>query len=181
MIDNSSGVRFNVKAYDRVVRRIKENGERFDMDVPLEIVAKGSEGVRGRFIRAAVDHHRNPPCKTVGCFGGWACVLNSLDTSIKGIRRNAARVANMGWDSIQAEAIEILGITHAEAETLFHANSWPAPFTQQYAQAKTIKGQQRAGLARFAAFRKEKLAQEKLRAKENKAFQKSEEAYASTC
>lgn len=170
-------VKFNVKAYDSVVRRIKENGERFDMDTPLEVIDKGSSGVYNRQL----EEYRNPPCKTVGCFGGWACVLNPLDTSIKGIRKNAARVANMGWDSVQKEAIRILGITENEAETLFHTHNWPSPFKEKYNEAKTIKGQQRAGLARFAAFRKEKLAREKVKAQVEKDYARRARHLASSC
>lgn len=136
-------VKFNVKAFDRVVRRIKENGERFDMDIPLETIEKGSPGVYNSHLQEYLD----PPCKAVGCFGGWTCVLNPLDKSIKGIRKNAARVANMDWTEVQGEAIQILGINEDEAETLFHANSWPEPF-------------------------KEKLAQEKAKAEENKSLRK---------
>lgn len=172
MIENNGEVKFNVKAFDRVVRRIKGNGERFDMDIPLETIDKGSSGVYSRQL----DEFRNPPCKTVGCFGGWTCVLNPLDTSIKGIRKNADRVASMGWTLVQEEAIRILGITRDEAETLFHTNTWPSPFKEKYNEAKTIKGEQRVGLARFAAFRKMKLAQARERVAEAKRQAKEQES-----
>lgn len=170
-----TGLKFNVKAYDRTVRRIKGEAKRFEMDTPLQVIAKGDSGVLDNRIRdrTGKDVYLNPPCKTVGCHAGWTCVLNPEDTTIKGVRKNAALISRMNWDEIKPRATQILGITEDEANVLFHLWKWPEPYQSQYRNATTIKGHQRAALAYFAFFRKNKLAAERAEAKARKIEEKA--------
>jgi hypothetical protein len=112
-----------VKLLKRVKKYILEEPRRLEMNI----------------TGCAVDpreDNSNPPCGTVGCIAGWACVLG------KGLEKAspAIRAQRMTWISGQ----ELLHLSNEEAARLFtepeasfyfDMMGWPQRFTKRYLDA----------------------------------------------
>ena len=155
---------FNVKLFDRVVRRIAKNPRTFVMDEPIADVSRQKKQKKAIVGDAGVRFV--PSCGTVGCFAGWTDVLNRGRITKSNIQKTLVSSWYpsdfTGGESISDRAADALGITLGEAEELFYAHHWPEPFRTQYVTAKRKDQQVKVALAYFADFRARKLEQQAL-------------------
>lgn len=135
------------KLLNRVIRHIRTNPKRFNMY--LWIARSGGK----------------TPCGTVGCIAGWCTVL-SLDKVKKEELFKEAKSSSeeeletmvmrlCGYSSedwFQDVAQSLLGITHKEAEVLFHVEGWPKQFDLN--SEKTQKGKVEVAVKRIRHFMK---------------------------
>lgn len=122
----------------KVAEHIKEEPRRLDMEKWTDVVDP--------------VYADSPPCGTVGCIAGWACMLNG-DKPTPG-----------GGSQIYffSRGQELLGLTKDQADRLFtapalafewkSAPTWPKKFARRYEKAKTPKGRASATLARIEHF-----------------------------
>lgn len=130
---------FNVRLLRRIQKHILEEPRRFFM---LGFIAKGEPG--GKFkahpnvpwFRPADLADSVPPCGTAACIAGWTNLFT-------GHRPDA-------WHPARKE----IGISNAQAKTLFNSGFWPEPFRGRYSSASTP-----AKRAKIAAARIEHLIQ----------------------
>ena len=153
---------FNVKLYDRVVRRIKNNPRTFVMDEPIADYSEHKK--KKKAISGDAGVHFVPSCGTVGCFAGWTDILNRgkiTKGNIEETLHSPWKTFDLGsFEGISVRAQKALGLTRNEADELFYHYRWPEPFRTQYVSAKRKDQQVRAALAYFADFRKRKLEAE---------------------
>ena len=127
--------KMNVRLLRRVAKHIAEEPRRLDM---YKIAAKTSTGQTD-----------TPPCGTVGCIAGWACLLSG------------SSVHGSSW----SKGMKLLGLTNEQAFRLFDypigcsGDGWPARFGQRFINAKTSRGEASAAIARIWHFIKTKGAE----------------------
>lgn len=101
-------------------------------------------------IRKDPSSYNAPPCGTVGCIAGWACMLSGIPLDQASWRKGE----------------ELLGLTDLQSMRLFDfptedgcSDGWPRKFGKRYVEAKTPKGRASATLARIEHFIKTKGAE----------------------
>lgn len=137
---------FNEKLYDKMVKHIAEEKERFDMLVPVELANEQGKVVVYDFGN---QYTLKPPCGTVACAAGWAVLLGEPGR----IRDKAKKWAKKDWDGVFSKARRLLGITGDEAYKLFHHKNWDYEYRQAYENATTSLQRQQVGLAFFKHFK----------------------------
>lgn len=122
----------NTRLLRRVAKHIAEEPRRLDM---YKIAGHVAE-----------DESFNPPCGTVGCIAGWACMLEG------------STVGQATW----AKGRRLLELDDKEAFQLFDypiggpTDGWPAKFANRFLRAKTPRGRASATTARIEHFIKTK-------------------------
>jgi hypothetical protein len=120
----------NVRLLRRVAKHILEEPKRLDME-------KIAENVEGR---------DSPPCGTVGCIAGWACMLTG------------SSVKRADW----GKGRRLIGLDGDQAYRLFDyplglvTDGWPEKFSKPYVAAKTARQRARIAVARIEHFIKTK-------------------------
>lgn len=119
----------------RLLRKVAKEIEREPRKLDMRKLAETVEPAASR------DY---PPCGTVGCIAGWACLLSDIT------------VDHADWDLGK----ELLGLNNAQAARLFTAPEagyngnlcWPHSFAVRYVKAKTPRGRMLAAVARIEHF-----------------------------
>lgn len=135
----------NKKLLRKVMAHIKAEPRRLDMAFLLEQTDK----------EYAAEDKSLPPCGTVGCIAGWACILDLK-------RFNAEDIAFNGWERGKKR----LNLNEDQAHRLFSSpgdweysngnegRKWPEAFANRYNKAKTARGRMNATVARIEHFLK---------------------------
>jgi hypothetical protein len=91
-----------------------------------------------------IFREQNPPCGTVGCLAGNACVMEGLKFLRNSVTRTVWIVGLKGKHlNVSDAAQKILGLTHREAEALFAAfpkDGWSPKAAEAYNAASTPEG-----------------------------------------
>jgi hypothetical protein len=108
-------------------------------------IAEEPRRLNMHLISTRVDpsRHEAPPCGTVGCIAGWACMLSGMG------------IDEANW----RKGEEILGLTSDQSMKLFDFpttdgfnDGWPRKFGKRYVNAKTPRGRMLATVARIEHF-----------------------------
>jgi len=82
-------------------------------------------------------HHlvakQNPPCGTVACLAGNACLMEGLALTPMAEDKSDLELAE--HDCISDKAMEILGLDELQQKALFHVDNWPMNFAEEYNSA----------------------------------------------
>lgn len=133
--------KLNIELFKKVREKIATTPEAYDQSV---------------FGRPEPD----APCGTAGCIAGWAMVLSAtLSAEEIQLANVAADSNNVMIDLVRDRATEVLGLSDAEADTLFQADpggewddydetgndvyveSWPEPFAEQWRKGSSDRDQ----------------------------------------
>lgn len=121
----------NTRLLRRVARELKREPRKLDMnDVAYTVDPKLDKA--------------HPPCGTVGCIAGWACILSG----------DSAKMAE--WE----RGRNFLQLTDGQDDRLFNIpwpyddgeRNWPKKFALRYLKAKTQRGRMLATVARIEHF-----------------------------
>ena len=121
----------NVRLLRKVAKHILAEPKRLDM----ETIADKVEGGRD-----------SPPCGTVGCIAGWACMLTG------------SSVNHADWE----KGKRLIDLDSDQAYRLFDyplgwsSDGWPAKFSKPYVAAKAARQRARIAVARIEHFIKTK-------------------------
>lgn len=108
----------NVRRARRVLRYIEEDMRRLDMETVLRFDADVIESYTKR---------RRPACNTVACYAGWSVFLFDKPFAKKMRQYFESPTVidgNFDWEAVQPRARRLLGLTGAEARTLFYRTNW---------------------------------------------------------
>jgi len=117
----------NVKMLNKVKEQIRQEPKSFDMN---------------DWLRPGVNRG-GTACGTAACVAGFTCVVdwmqkhpdewkNKKEITLSEIVRGTLR----GSYDCETEAINILGLTHEQANRLFYVDAWPEPFRTDYGAAQ---------------------------------------------
>ncbi len=138
----------NVELLLKVVEYAEQEPRRFDMgdwyvdvsgvitgDDDLDSIVSNDSGF------AARDVEKLPPCGTIGCIAGTACILAGdlqYETTIfDGFELRSYYDPYRGW---YRTAVDLLDLSYEQADRLFYPKrevserGWPEPFVTEYAQ-----------------------------------------------
>jgi hypothetical protein len=136
----------NVRLLRRVAKHISEEPRRLDMGVLTDIRTKYEYGDDA------------PPCGTVGCIAGWACLLTGSKP------QHAWQGGFNYWD----KGAKLLGLSPIQAKRLFSRpdehpefphEEWPVRFARRHERAKTHRGRAKATVDHIEHFIKTKGAE----------------------
>lgn len=85
-------------------------------------------------INHRLAQRQKPPCGTVACLAGNACLMEGWKFKPDSEGKNDLYLDKPNAD-IPDEASRILGLNTAEQMVLFHVDNWPATFYQEYNNA----------------------------------------------
>jgi hypothetical protein len=100
------------------------------------------------YSKAYIFREQNPPCGTVGCLAGNACVMEGFKFKRDNTIGDVWIVGPKGKHlPVSDTAQKILGLTHREAEALFTAypeDGWSPKAAEAYNSASTPEGRAKA-------------------------------------
>lgn len=92
-----------------------------------------------------------PPCGTMACIGGWACVLSGDSSPSYHTMRKAQEY--LGLDPEQADRLfSGVSVSEGDIRIVYSGTRWPKKFASAYAKAKTQRGRVAVAIRRIDHF-----------------------------
>jgi hypothetical protein len=134
----------NTELLLKIVEHAEQEPRRFDMGswyVDVSEVVMGNHDLEEVLNNdsgfAARDEEMLPPCGTIGCIAGTACILGGeLTYDVKffgGLELRSYHGPHRGW---YRTAVDLLGLSDEQADRLFYKDysevHWPESFAAEY-------------------------------------------------